>query len=149
MFTPQHSINESLGSFHSTQNSRNFSWYIKWNQPFWFCPTGILGTSFEGGPLWLVWSFQLVGPKCPFPFDKIVSPPIPLFCIQLTRTIPKRAVAWVRSVQPECTIPFGTWNFQNFKLEFSLNVKFPCSHCCNQFQIQICIPTCLMSSDFF
>ena len=23
---------------------------------------------------WLVWSFRLVGPKCPFPFDKIVVP---------------------------------------------------------------------------
>ena len=34
--------------------------------------------SFEGGPLWLVWSFRLVGPKCPFPFEKIVVPSNPL-----------------------------------------------------------------------
>ena len=26
-------------------------WYIKWNGPFRFCPTGIFGTSFEGGPI--------------------------------------------------------------------------------------------------
>ena len=25
--------------------------YIKWNGPFWFGPTGIFGTSFEGGSL--------------------------------------------------------------------------------------------------
>ena len=30
----------------------------------------------------------------------------------------KRAVAWVGSVQPECTVPFGTWNFRNFKPNF-------------------------------
>ena len=40
-----------LGAFHSTQNSGNFGWYIKWNGPFRFGPTGIFGTSFEGGPL--------------------------------------------------------------------------------------------------
>ena len=32
-------------------------------------------TSFKGGPLWLVWSFRSVGPKCAFPFDKIVVYP--------------------------------------------------------------------------
>ena len=42
---------ETRDAFHSTQNSRNFGWYIKWNGPFLFGPTGILGTSFEGGPL--------------------------------------------------------------------------------------------------
>jgi len=39
------------GHFPSTQNSGNFSCYIKWNGPFWFGPTGIFGTSFEVGPL--------------------------------------------------------------------------------------------------
>ena len=47
---------------------------IKWNGPFWFGPTGIFGTSFEVGPLRPVWSFRSVGPKCPFPFGKIVVP---------------------------------------------------------------------------
>ena len=61
-------------AFLLTQNSRNFGWHIKWNGPFRFGPTGIFGTSFEGGPLWPVWSFRSVGPKCPFPFDKIVVP---------------------------------------------------------------------------
>ena len=62
------------GAFHSTQNSGNFIWYIKWKGQFRFGPTGIFGTSFEGGPLWPVWSFRSVGPKFPFPFDKIVVP---------------------------------------------------------------------------
>ena len=65
---------ESMGAFHSTQNSRIFDWYNKWNRPFRFGPTGIFGTSFGDGPLWLVWSFRSVGQKCPFPFDKIVVP---------------------------------------------------------------------------
>ena len=67
------------GAFHSTQNSGNFGWFIKWNGPFLFGPTGIFGTSFEGGPLWPVWSFRSVGPKCPFPFAKIDIPSTALF----------------------------------------------------------------------
>ena len=55
-------------------NSRYFGWYIKWNRPFRFGMTGIFRTSFDSGPLWLVWSFRSVGPKCPFPLDKIVVP---------------------------------------------------------------------------
>ena len=42
---------KALGAFHSTKNSGNFGCYIKWNGPFRFGPTGIFGTSFEGGPL--------------------------------------------------------------------------------------------------
>ena len=49
---------------------------------------------------------------------KLLSP-VPLFCFLLTRTITKRMVAWVGSVQLECTIPLGTWNFRNFKPDFS------------------------------
>ena len=48
-----------------------------------------------------------------------------LFCILLTRTMTKRTVAWVKSVQPECAVPLGTWNFQNFKPEFLSNEKPP------------------------
>ena len=40
-------------------------------------------------------------------------------------TITKRAVAWVGSVQPECTVPLSTWSFRNFKPEFLLNGKRP------------------------
>ena len=65
---------ETMDVFHSTQNSGSFRWYINWNRPFRFGPTGIFGTSFEGGPLWPVWSFRSVGPKCLFTFDKIVVP---------------------------------------------------------------------------
>ena len=65
---------EKQGTFHSTQNSGYFSWCMKWNRPFRFGPTGIFETRFEGGPLWLVRLSGSVGPKCPFPFDKIVVP---------------------------------------------------------------------------
>ena len=37
-----------------------------------FGPTRIFGISSEGSPLWSVWSFRSVGPKCLFPFGKIV-----------------------------------------------------------------------------
>ena len=43
----------------------------------------------------------------PFHLTKLLFP-APLFCILLTRTITKRAVAWLDSVQPECTVPLGT-----------------------------------------
>ena len=60
----------------------------------------------------------------PFHLTKLLSP-VPLFCILLTRIITKRTVAWFGSVQPECIIPLGTWNFRNFKPEFLLNRKRP------------------------
>ena len=41
-----------------------------------------------------------------FHLTKLLSP-VPLFCILLTRTITKCMVAWVGSVQQECTIPLG------------------------------------------
>ena len=70
------------------------------------------------GPALKVW------PKCPFPFDKIVVPSIAF--ILFTRTITKRAVAWVGSVQPEYTVLLrGMWNFRNFKPDFFLNGKRP------------------------
>ena len=118
-------IAKILGAFHSTQNSGNFGWYIKWNGPFRFGPTGIFGTSFEGGPLWPVWVFRSVGLKSPFSFDKIVVPSTALLYPAYKRTITTGAVAWVGSMQPECTITLGTWNFRNFKPKFLLNGKRP------------------------
>ena len=64
----------------------------------------------------------LVGPKCPFPFEKIVVP-----STALLYSATKRAVAWVGSLQPVGTVPLGTWNFRNFKPEFLLNGKRPTS----------------------
>ena len=51
------------------------------------------------------------------PFNLSLLSSVPLFCILLTRTITKRGVAWVGSVQPECTVSldflktgiFGEW----------------------------------------
>ena len=82
------------------------------------------------GPALKVVHFDWSGYLCrsdrnaPFHLTNLLSP-VPLFCIHLTRTITKHAVAWVGSVQPECTIPLGTWNFQNFKPEHELNGKCP------------------------
>ena len=60
-----------------------------------------------------------------FHLTKLLSP-VPLFCIlSLTRTITKRAEDWIGSVQPECIVPLGKWNFRNFKPEFLLNGKRP------------------------
>ena len=56
----------------------------------------------------------------PFHLTKLLSP-VPLFCILLTRTITKCTVAWVGSVQPECTVLLGVWNFRNVKPEFWLH----------------------------
>ena len=53
------------------------------------------------------------GKNGPFHLTKLSSP-VPLFCILLTRTITKRAVARVGCMQPECTVPLGTWHFRNF-----------------------------------
>ena len=77
---------------------RTFRWYIKWNGIYiwsdrnirdqlwrWSTLTGLVG------PNWQNW--------------KLLSS-APFFCIQLTRTITKRAVAWVGSVQPQCTVPY-------------------------------------------
>ena len=52
-----------------------------------------------------------------FHLKKLLSP-VTLFCILLTRTITKRAVAWVGSVQPECTVPLSTWSFEILNRNF-------------------------------
>lgn len=44
-----------------------------------------------------------------------------LLCLHCARI--KSAVAWIRSVQPECTILMDTLNFPNFKLKFLLDVQ--------------------------
>ena len=59
------------GTFHSAQNSGNFGQKPNVMDHFGFGPTGVFGTSFEGGPLRSTQSFQLVRRKCPFPFVKI------------------------------------------------------------------------------
>ena len=100
-----------LGAFHSTKNSGNFSCYIKWNAPFRFGLTRILGTSLK------VVHFDQSGYldqsdwNDPFHLPKLLSP-VPLYCILLTRTITKCAVPWVRSVQLKCT---GHMKFPKFQ----------------------------------
>ena len=60
-----------FGRFPFNPKFRKFRWFIRWNGPFRFGPTGTFGTSFEGGPQWSVWLFRSVEPKCAFSFAKI------------------------------------------------------------------------------
>ena len=112
-----------LGRFPFSPNIRKFWTEIKWNEPFRFAPTGIFGTTFEGGSVWPVHSFKSVRPRSPFHLAKLWSP-VSLFYILLAAgTISKHAVAWNGSVKPEWTVPLVTWNFRNFKPKFLLNGK--------------------------
>jgi len=105
-----------MGSFHSIQNSGNYRWYIKWNGPFRFGPTEIFGTSFEGDPLWPVWSFR------PFSFDKTVVPSTALLYPAYKNKNQTRS-GLGRVCATGMYHPLGTWNFRNFKPEFLLNRK--------------------------
>ena len=96
---------------------RKFRLDIKWNGSFWFGPTGIFGTTFESGPLWPVLSFRSVGPKCPFPFDKIVVPSTALLhpaYKNINQTLgglgPVCATGMYHSVDS-----LGMWNIQTFE----------------------------------
>ena len=111
-------------------------WSMQYHRPLYIqpqIPEISLGTSkwertisvwsdrnIRGCPLWPSGHFGRSDPNVPFHLTKLLFP-VPLFW----RTITKRAVAWVRSVQTECTVPLDTWNFRNFKPEFLLNGKRP------------------------
>ena len=98
-------IEGNMGRFPFSPKFRKFRLEIKWKEPFQFCLTGIFGITFV-----------------PLHWTKLLSP-VPLFCILLTRTIIRRAVAWVGSVQPESTVPLGTWNFRNSNRSFFVEWK--------------------------
>ena len=75
--------------------------------------------------VWSDWNIRdelsrwLFDRNVPFHLAKVLSPVL-IFCVLLlSRTITKRAVAWVWSVQLECTASLDTWNFRNFKSEWS------------------------------
>ena len=53
---------------------------------------------------------------------------VPLFCILLTRTITRRAVAWVGSVQTECTVPLGTSALVEWKAPEMSNFDSPLTY---------------------
>ena len=53
---------------------------------------------------------------------------VPLFCILLTRTITRRAVAWVGFVQMECTVPLGTWALVEWKAPEMSNFDGPLTY---------------------
>ena len=116
---------ESVGAFHSTQNSGNFGWFIKWNGPFWFGPAGIFGTSFEVGPLWPVWLFRPVGRKCPSPFDKIVVPVL-LFWILLIKKNNQTRGGLDRVCAPGMYRSTGHVKFPKFQTRIFVEWKAPC-----------------------
>ena len=93
-------------------------------RPFSFILTKIFETSFEGGPLWLVWLFGRSDQNVPFNLTKLLSSVL-LFCILLTRTITKCPVAWVGSVQAECRRSTWHMKFLKFQTKFLLNGKHP------------------------
>ena len=74
--------------------------------------------------LWRFANFGQSDRNVAFHLTKLMFP-VPLFCFLLTRTITKRAVAWVGSLQPESTVPMSTWNFRNFKPEYFVEGKAP------------------------
>ena len=79
---------------------------------------------FEGGPLSPVWSFRSVGPKCSFPFDKIVVPSTaPLYAGYKNNNQMRGGLGRVCATRMYRSI--GLVNFRNFKSEFLLNGKRP------------------------
>ena len=116
-----------LGAFHSAQNSGNFDWKSNGTNHF-----GSVRPEYLGLPLKVAHfdrsSISVARTEMSLSMTKLSSP-VPLFCILLTRTITKRAMGWVGSVQPECTVLMGTWNFRNFKPELLLNGKRPINQC--------------------
>ena len=110
---------ESRGAFLFNPKFRKFWLESKQNRPSWFGLVRIFDNTFEGGTLWTV---LLVWPKWQFPFDIIVVTST-AHLYPAYKYPPKHTVAWVRSVQLECTsVPLGCVEFfQNFKQEFLLN----------------------------
>ena len=60
----------------------------------------------------------------PFHLTKLFSPG-PLICVLLTSTITKLSVAFVWSVQLECTVPLDTWIFRKARKVFNMEKNWP------------------------
>ena len=89
---------------------------------------GLVRPEYSGPALKVVhfdWSghFSRSDWNVPFRLTKLLSPGSTAILYPVSKTITKRAVAWVGSVPPECTVPLSTWSFRNFKPEFLLNGK--------------------------
>ena len=111
-------------TFHSAQNSGNFGQKPNVMDHFGSVRPEYLGPALKvdhfKAPNHSSWS----GRNVLFHLWKLLSS-VQFICILLTTTITKCVVAWVWSVRPECTVPLGTWNFQNFTPGFLLNGKRP------------------------
>ena len=88
---------------------RKFWLEIKWNKPFRFGPTEYLGPPLKVG-----------GTESPFPFDKIVVPSTALLH-PAYKNNNQRGGGLGRVCATGMYRSLGTWNFRNFKPEFSLN----------------------------
>ena len=78
-------------TFHSTQKSGNFGWYVKWTDHF-----GLVRPEYSGPALKVVHFdhsglFGRPDQNVPFHLRKLLSP-VPLFFVLLTRTITKQNV---------------------------------------------------------
>ena len=87
---------------------------------------GLVRPEYSGLALKVVhidWSghFSRSDRNVPFHLTKLLSP-VPLFCILLTGTITKPAVAWIGSVLQECTVSLGTRNFRKFLMKKNGNI---------------------------
>lgn len=105
---------------------------MEWSNSVCIGWTRIFRSSFEDGPLWLVWSFWSVGLKCPFSISQNCCPQNHSFvsCLQEQWA----NMQWLGSGLcnwnvHNCTVPLGTWNLRNFKLEFLSIGKRPPSYC--------------------
>ena len=94
------------------------------------------------GPLWLVWSFWSVGLKCPISISQNCCPQNHSFvsCLQEQWA----NMQWLGSGLcnwnvHNCTVPLGTCNLRNFKLEFLLNGTSPMFSLKNPIRIDLCI----------
>ena len=82
-----------------------------------------LGPALKGDHFDLLNHSSWSGGNVLFHLGKLLCP-VQFFCILLTRTITKCVVACVWSVQPECTVPLGTWNFQIFFFHTKIFVEW-------------------------
>ena len=112
------------GAFHSTQNFGIILVGMLSNGKDHF---SLIWPEYSGPALMMVLfdqfsHFSRLDQNVPSHLRKLLSP-VPLFCLLLARTIILPNVqwlSWIESVQPECTVTLGTWNF---KPEFLLNGK--------------------------
>ena len=126
ILTSESSLLDAFGAFHSAQNTGIFDQKSNGTNQ-----CGSVRAKYLRPPLKVVCinrSCHFCRLDCrnvPVHLTKLLFP-LPLICMILfASTITKSAMACVGSVQPECTVPLGTWNSWDFKPQFFPNRKRP------------------------